>query len=554
MNPTVHFLLFLSGVGFSLSLQYFYVSQSMTWSDAQTYCRAKYIDLVTVHSMDEVNSTIALAASAAPGYTGSVWLGLHRTWTWATGEPYSGQVPFMSGQPNEGNDRAACAVITINGLEDWFCSTSHYFICYNDSPTATSKFVLIPRPMNWTDASAYCRKNYAELVTVKTSTDQNNAISLLGGNAFVGLISAQWSDYSFSTFRYWTGVSSLEASLSNKCAAMVISDSGKWNSFDCALPKPFICYGASSLGPAPGLYHAVNVPKNWSDAQRYCRERFTDLATVDSVNNVYSVMNQVDLSYNGLLWIGLQKPINKLWWWSLGDEPLSDYFNWATGKPSGIGQCVSNMNAFWSDTDCQTPLYFVCYSAGTGYIMVNITKTWQDAQSYCRSTYTDLARIRSPWEQNQVNNVVSRWVSVWIGLFLDNWQWSDQWSHRFRNWALGPPSVGTGDCAAVVAGNSGKWMSDSCTTLHPFVCYGDVDKMIKRQIIRVKLSSNGMTNLDDLSVQAAMYEIEQKLKANGMNQNVKLSWRVGTDGRVFKKVLNFNGVESGKKCRASVSR
>ncbi|KAF7710823.1 hypothetical protein HF521_009695 [Silurus meridionalis] len=169
--------------------------------------------------------------------------------------------------------------------------------------------------------------------------------------------------------------------------------------------------------------------------------------------------------------------------------------------------------------------------------MVNITKTWQDAQSYCRSTYTDLARIHSPWEQNKVNSVVGRWVSVWIGLFLDNWQWSDQLSRRFRNWALGPPSVGTGDCAAVMAGKSGRLMNDSCTALHPFVCYGDVDSMIKKQIMEVKISSDKMTNLNDASVQAViLYEIERKLKSNRINQNVKLSWRVRPDGRVFKKV------------------
>lgn len=104
--------------------------------------------------------------------------------------------------------------------------------------------------------------------------------------------------------------------------------------------------------------------------------------------------------------------------------------------------------------------------------MVNIQKTWQDAQSYCRSLYTDLARIRSPWEQSQVNAVVGRWVSAWIGLFLDSWQWADQWSRRFRNWASGPPSVVTAGCAAVVTGTSGRWTDDICTTPHLFVCYG----------------------------------------------------------------------------------
>ncbi|XP_058242517.1 asialoglycoprotein receptor 1-like [Hemibagrus wyckioides] len=143
---------------------------------------------------------------------------------------------------------------------------------------------------------------------------------------------------------------------------------------------------------------------------------------------------------------------------------------------------------------------------GMGYIMVTTQKPWQDAQSYCRSTYADLAHICSPWEQNQLNAVVGRWVSVWIGLVLDSWQWSDQWSHLFRNWTSGPPSVINAGCAAVVTGTSGRWTNDICTTPHPFVCYGDVDSMNKKQVVKIKLVSSGMTNLTDPSVRAAILD------------------------------------------------
>lgn len=118
---------------------------------------------------------------------------------------------------------------------------------------------------------------------------------------------------------------------------------------------------APPFQPASRLYHAVRYLKTWSDARRYCTVRFTDLATVDSVNDVYSVMNQVDLTHTGLLWIGLQRAAETGWRWSMGDQPLSNYYNWAAGNPSGSRQCVSNMNGFWSDADCQTLLYFVCY-------------------------------------------------------------------------------------------------------------------------------------------------------------------------------------------------
>lgn len=101
----------------------------MTWYNAQNYCRTNYIDLVTVRSTQEANNMLTVASAAAPGYSGSVWLGLHRTWSWFTGEPF--QIPWISGQPDEGDDGAACGVLNGLGIGDWFCSTTHYFVCYD---------------------------------------------------------------------------------------------------------------------------------------------------------------------------------------------------------------------------------------------------------------------------------------------------------------------------------------------------------------------------------------------------------------------------------------
>uniref|UniRef100_A0A3B4C253 C-type lectin domain-containing protein n=1 Tax=Pygocentrus nattereri TaxID=42514 RepID=A0A3B4C253_PYGNA len=129
----------------------------------------------------------------------------------------------------------------------------------------------------------------------------------------------------------------------------------------------------------------------------------------------------------------------------------------------------------WSEHKCQLLQQNLsrnhCRGTG-GYILVQTFKNWYDAQTYCRTTYTDLASIRSPWEQKQVTSLVTKGVSIWVGLFLDTWQWSDQWSLLFRNWASGQPSSGTGGCSAIVMGDSGKWIADNCNLQHPFICYG----------------------------------------------------------------------------------
>ncbi|KAK1897713.1 Dynein regulatory complex subunit 7 [Dissostichus eleginoides] len=51
-------------------------------------------------------------------------------------------------------------------------------------------------------------------------------------------------------------------------------------------------------------YHFVYEAKTMSEAQRYCREKHTDLATVDSME-VVKILNNMAGQYNQSAWIGL---------------------------------------------------------------------------------------------------------------------------------------------------------------------------------------------------------------------------------------------------------
>ncbi|KAK2900518.1 hypothetical protein Q8A67_008633 [Cirrhinus molitorella] len=197
---------------------------------------------------------------------------------------------------------------------------------------------------------------------------------------------------------------------------------------------------------------------------------------------------------------------------------------WSAGEPNGDGQCVRSFNGSWYDESCSTVLPFVCFNDSTGFIITETAMTWRDAQSYCRQHHTDLASISSPEQQNLLSNE----SSLWIGLFLDSWQWSGQTNLSFRHWKADQPSLisGSGDCVGMSINNSGKWAQYSCDQRQPFICYGD-DKLIRKQIVRLKLSCDGKCTLNDPSLQTAfLNKISEKLKSMGVESD-KMSWIQG---------------------------
>ncbi|XP_029610260.1 C-type mannose receptor 2 [Salmo trutta] len=292
-------------------------------------------------------------------------------------------------------------------------------------------------------------------------------------------------------------------------------------------------------------YHFVNMNKNWTEAQRYCREKYTDLATIDNMEDMNRLINTVDSGYNGSAWVGLYNGVNS-WRWSLEDmdycgEGEAEFRNWNSSDVKYTDQhcVVTGEYGTWWDDHCIIKYHSVCYNGKTTniserFILSNESMTWDEGQSYCRQHYTDLASVRNLAESRKIGNMVPKGNWAWIGLFRD-WSWSDQSNSLFRYWHSGTPNNRYGNCVSVF-GKSGKWADYTCETQLPFCCYSVLVKKTQ-QVMRVKLTPKDQNmDLTDPDIQEAiLQQIRKELREKGMSDDVKLRWKKQPDGKIFHK-------------------
>ncbi|XP_042368622.1 putative C-type lectin domain family 20 member A [Plectropomus leopardus] len=189
-------------------------------------------------------------------------------------------------------------------------------------------------------------------------------------------------------------------------------------------------------------YNFINTPKTWSEARKYCREKYIDLATITEERDLVELAALTEPGVQ-LVFIGL----HRAWGWSYpGAEVYSQreltYLNWASGEPKQNFHYCAGMgkDGTWVSANCSTRMNFFCYEGifieqllsfaesetrvTERFILKREFLSWADAQQSCRKHHTDLAKVRDMIDNNILHMMIGG-GPVWFGLTDVFWVWSD---------------------------------------------------------------------------------------------------------------------------------
>ncbi|KAK2859826.1 hypothetical protein Q5P01_004446 [Channa striata] len=139
-------------------------------------------------------------------------------------------------------------------------------------------------------------------------------------------------------------------------------------------------------------YHFVNVSMNWDQAQTYCRQNYTDLATTENTEELNQLISTVSSAgYSSQVWIGLYISYSERWTKSIGTDYLN-VVNQTRNDPLFVYYvCYGISKNYYYNwiNNCSVKHQFICQN-GSKVVFVNETMDWFSAWRYCRENYTDL--------------------------------------------------------------------------------------------------------------------------------------------------------------------
>ncbi|XP_028327359.1 macrophage mannose receptor 1-like [Gouania willdenowi] len=259
------------------------------------------------------------------------------------------------------------------------------------------EYIIVEKPLTWTEAQNYCRENYNDLATIENSEEHNEVIEVsrkyYTRHVWIGLrhYPSKWkwsmeNEFKDGTdFRNWANTEPSDSTEGRENC--VVTNNGLWFGTTCGSAFGFFCFTGSSASPS---FKFISTPMNWTSAMEYCRKHHVDLAVVRNLPENNQLKEMVKDEYN---WIGLYRDP---WKWS--DGKLLSYTKWNIGEPNqGVnGPCVFLHKGHWGDYECESAIYFVCNKVS---VWQNVVRVKVTPKTFTENLHESAEDILLQWNQ-----------------------------------------------------------------------------------------------------------------------------------------------------------
>ncbi|XP_077368262.1 uncharacterized protein LOC144013374 isoform X2 [Festucalex cinctus] len=269
----------------------------------------------------------------------------------------------------------------------------------------------------------------------------------------------------------------------------------------------------------------------WDEALHYCKEKHHNLAALQDVEDMKTMMDMVHQSSirkeEQFAWIGLYLP---RWKWSSSGKtfkPHCDYNKWYPGelkKELAKENCVVYGNEYWIINQCDQLLPSICMWNGS-YALQEKHLTWHKAEEACRRNKSKLARVSNEPDNSDIMRLLTGQQKVWLGLHRDSWKWTDGSAVTFSPGlrTKKPKACVNASCIAANIKNSAPWTNHRCDSRHPFICY-EVVQPIAIRLLRVRVVQRNSSA--ELNQTAVLEQLQQSVQSSSASERIKLSWKM----------------------------
>ncbi|XP_039624808.1 macrophage mannose receptor 1-like isoform X2 [Polypterus senegalus] len=225
----------------NINRTYFWISENMTWSNAQNYCRVNYTDLVSIRNETE-NEEVRNRSQSAPFWIG-LFIGARK---WSDGRTPSYQ-NWQPQEPDNFHHQETCMKVNTNGkLRNEDCKSNYSFFCSQNVINVT----FVNKDVTWEEALDYCIKMGSSLISITSQTEQEALAALLqttnSSTVWLGLRQSRlfgfwfWVDERPLSYENWANGNHLNLSNSHHCAT-ISKTNFTWIDVSCSDSHSFIC-------------------------------------------------------------------------------------------------------------------------------------------------------------------------------------------------------------------------------------------------------------------------------------------------------------------------